>query len=57
LKSRAGWKDTQAPDANLPSQIQVTFALPDSKEAVGRQTAMVDVTPGKQKDYDDGLLE
>ena len=45
LKARAGWVDTKTPDANLPSQIQVTFALPDPKDAVGQQTAMVDVTP------------
>lgn len=53
LKSRAGWKDTQAPDANLPSQIQVTFALPDSKEAVGQQTAMVDVTPKETRETEE----
>ena len=45
LKARAGWVDTKTPDANLPSQIQVTFALPDPKDAVEQQKAMVDVTP------------
>ena len=54
LKARAGWVDTvKNVHEGLPERITVSFAL----EPPNVEHEVIDVTPGKQKDYDDGLLE